>query len=313
MEAIDAVITWVDGSDPDYQMRHDKYLSGRSDIKKQYLQSNEITFCIGSILKYAPFVRKIFIVTDGQSPNLEEIKKFAPLDKVNIVDHKEIFNGAEGFLPTFNVRSIDAVLYKINGLSEKFIYFNDDMFLIKKSSPEEWFVKNKAVLRGNWSQTYNTQPLKKISNMIKSALKIRPSYNAAQSKAANIAGFEREYFRSYHSGRPQLKSVIKSFYDKNPKVLEKQLKYKFRDAKQYMPYSLCWHLLIKEDKYIAASKSRLVEIEKIRNYSPKKLKEVLSELDRNKEVKLLNIQDLNYASEDTSMVFKSWFYNKLTN
>ena len=97
MEAIDAVITWVDGSDPDYQMRYDKYLSGRSDIKKQYLQSNEITFCIGSILKYAPFVRKIFIVTDGQSPNLEKIKKFAPLDKVNIVDHKEIFNGAEGF------------------------------------------------------------------------------------------------------------------------------------------------------------------------------------------------------------------------
>ena len=64
---------------------------------------------------------------------------------------------------------------------------------------------------------------------------------------------------------------------------------------------------------MAASKSRLVEIEKIRNYSPKKLKGVLSELDNNKEVKLLNIQDLNYASEETSMVFKSWFYNKLTN
>ena len=149
--------------------------------------------------------------------------------------------------------------------------------------------------------------------MIKSALKIRPSYNAAQSKAANIAGFEREYFKSYHSGRPQLKSVIKNFYEKNPGVLKKQLKYKFRDSKQYMPYSLCWHLLIKEDKYIAASKNRLVEIEKVRNYSPKKLEEVLSELDNNKEVKLLNIQDLNYASEDTILVFKSWFYNKLTN
>ena len=313
MEAIDAVITWVDGADPNYQMKYREYFAGRSEFKKQFLQSNEITLCIASILKYAPFVRKIFVVTDGQSPDLREIKDFAHLDKVKIVDHKEIFNGAEEFLPTFNIRSIDAVLYKINDLSEKFIYFNDDMFLIKKSSPEEWFIDNKAVLSGNWAKTYNIQPLKKISNMIKGVFKIRPSYNAAQSRAANIAGFKREYFKSYHSGRPQIKSVIKSFYGKNPGMLKKQLKYKFRNAKQYMPYSLCWHLLIKKEKYIAASKNRLVEIEKIRNYSPSKLKEALRKLDKNKEVKLLNIQDLNYASEDTRMVFKNWFFNKLTN
>ena len=132
MEAIDAVITWVDGADPNYQMKYRKYFSGRSNIKKQFLQSNEITLCIASILKYAPFIRKIFIVTDGQSPNLDEIKDFANLDKLKIIDHKEIFYGEEEFLPTFNIRSIDAVLYKINDLSEKFIYFNDDMFLIKK-------------------------------------------------------------------------------------------------------------------------------------------------------------------------------------
>jgi hypothetical protein len=71
--------------------------------------------------------------------------------------------------------------------------------------------------------------------------------------------------------------------------------------------------LIKEEKHIVASTKRLVEIEKIRNYSAGKLKKVLEELDNNKEVKLLNIQDLNYASEDTGMVFKSWFYNKLAN
>tara|TARA_B100001059_G_scaffold232448_1_gene270279 strand:+ start:236 stop:1177 length:942 start_codon:yes stop_codon:yes gene_type:complete len=313
MEAIDAVITWVDGSDPKYQTKYRKYFSGRTDIKKQYLHSNEISFCVASILKYAPFIRKVFIVTDCQSPNLEKIKNFVPLDRVRIVDHKEIFNGAEEVLPTFNIRTIDAVLYKINDLSEKFIYFNDDMFLIKKSSPEEWFVKNKAVLSGNWAKTYNTQPLKKISNMIKSTLRIRPSYNAAQSKAANIVGFKKEYFRSYHSGRPQLKSVIKTFYEKNPSVLKKQLKYKFRDSKQYMPYSLCWHLLIKEGKHIVASTKRLVEIEKIRNYSAGKLKKVLEELDNNKKVKLLNIQDLNYASKDTKMVFKNWFFNKLIN
>ena len=35
MEAIDAVITWVDGADPNYQMKYRKYLAGRSNAKKQ--------------------------------------------------------------------------------------------------------------------------------------------------------------------------------------------------------------------------------------------------------------------------------------
>ena len=312
MEKIDAVITWVDGSDPKYKLKHQGFLEKRDDFKKQYMQAEEIDFCVLSILKHAPFIRKIFIVTDGQAPDLIETKKHASLDKIKIVDHKEVFAGLEDFLPTFNIRSIDAVLYKIKDLSEKFIYFNDDMFLIKKSRSNDWFIDDKAVLIGNWVKTYNIQPLKKIAQFFKRALKRRPSYNGAQSRAANIAGFNKKYFKSYHSGRPQIKSVIKNFYDNNPEVLKTQLSYKFRNDKQYMPYSLCWHLLIKEGRYEPADKNRLIEIEKIRNLGPQKLKKSLLDLDRNTTVQFLNIQDLNFASKETVTVFKDWLRNKLT-
>ena len=197
MEEIDAVITWVDGSDPAYQSRYKDQLGKRRDFKKQFMQEDEIVLCVSSIIKFAPFIRKVFIVTDGQSPNLNEIRRFVATDKISIIDHKEIFEGFESFFPTFNIRSIDALLHKIKGLSEKFIYFNDDMFLIKNSSASDWFENNKAVLTGNWAKTYNTQPLKKIANTVKNILKIRPSYNAGQSMAANIAGFDKEYFKSY--------------------------------------------------------------------------------------------------------------------
>jgi hypothetical protein len=311
MEKIDAVITWVDGSDHKYQLKHHGFLKQRGDFKKQYLQADEIDFCVLSIIKYAPFIRKIFIVTDGQAPDLIETKKLATLDKIKIVDHKEVFSGLEDFLPTFNIRSIDAVLYKIKGLSEKFIYFNDDMFLIKESRPDDWFVDDKAVLIGSWAKTYNIQPLKKITQLFKSALKRRPSYNGAQSKAANIAGFNKKYFKSYHSGRPQMKSVIKNFYENNPEILKRQLSYKFRNDNQYMPYSLCWHLLIKQGRYESADKNRLIEIEKTRNLGPEKLKRILLDLDRNITVRFLNIQDLNFASKETVKVFKDWLRNKL--
>ena len=311
MEKIDAVITWVDGSEPNYQRKLKEHLSNNDTIKRQYLQANEINLCVASIVKYAPFIRKIFIVTDKQSPNLDSVKHIVSKEKIKIVDHEEIFRDNIEFLPTFNIRSIDALLFRIKDLSEKFIYFNDDMFLVKKTNPEDWFVGDKAVLTGNWVKTYNKKPIKMISQKIKSFFNMRPSFNASQSKAANIAGFNSKYFKSYHCGRPQIKSVIKDFYNKNPEKLVDQIKYKFRDDRQYMPYSLCWHLLIKKTLFIESSISKLVEIKKARELSPKQLINLLNKIDTQADIKFLNIQDLNLASDVTQQVFQKWFFKKL--
>ena len=311
MEKIDAVITWVDGSEPNYQRKLKEHLSNNDTIKRQYLQANEINLCVASIVKYAPFIRKIFIVTDKQSPNLDSVKHIVSKEKIEIVDHEEIFRDNIEFLPTFNIRSIDALLFKIKDLSEKFIYFNDDMFLVKKTNPEDWFVGDKAVLTGNWVKTYNKKPIKIISQKIKSFFNMRPSFNASQSKAANIAGFNSKYFKSYHCGRPQIKSVIKDFYNKNPEKLVDQIKYKFRDDRQYMPYSLCWHLLIKKTLFIESSISKLVEIKKARELSPNQLINLLNKIDTQADIKFLNIQDLNLASDLTQQVFQKWFFKKL--
>ena len=312
MEKIDAVITWVDGSEPNYKLKLEENLKNKKIINRQYLQANEINFCVASIIKFAPFIRKIFIVTDNQKPNLNEVGHLVSLNKVEIIDHKEIFRDNMDSLPTFNIRSIDALLFKIKNLSNKFIYFNDDMFLIKETSKEEWFKNNKAVLTGSWTKTYNNKLIKTISQRIKNLLNIRPSFNAAQSKAANIAGFHNKYFKSYHCGRPQIKSVIKDFYDKNPQILTNQIRHKFRDGRQYMPYSLCWHHLIKENLHVESSSNKLVEINKSRNLSAKKLEKILRSIDLKAEVKFLNIQDLNMAEPETQQVFQNWFIKKLS-
>jgi len=312
MEKIDAVITWVDGSEPNYQRKLKEYLTDNNTLKRQYFQANEINLCVASILKYAPFIRKIFIVTDKQRPNLDSIKHLVTLDKVEIIDHEEIFRDNKDCLPTFNIRSIDALLFKIKNLSDKFIYFNDDMFLVKETSQEDWFINNKAVLKGVWAKTYNKQVIKTLSHRIKKFINVRPSFNAAQSRAANIVGFHDKYFKSYHCGRPQIKSVIKNFYDINPERLTNQIKHKFRDGRQYMPYSLCWHLLIKKNLYVESSTNKLVEINKSKNLSAKKLENILISIDSKANVKFLNIQDLNIATQETQQVFQNWFIKKLS-
>ena len=311
MEKIDAVITWVDGSEPNYKLKLEENLKNKKIIISQYTQANEIDFCVASIIKFAPFVRKIFIVTDKQKPKFSGIRHMVSLEKIEIIDHEEIFRDNLDCMPSFNIRSIDALLYKIKDLSDKFIYFNDDMFLIKETTKEDWFKDNKAILTGSWAKTYNKQLIKTISHKIKNLLNIRPSFNAAQSKAANIVGFHNKYFKSFHCGRPQIKSVIKDFYDKNPQRLTNQIRYKFRDGRQYMPYSLCWHLLIKENLYVESSTNKLVEINKSRNLSAKKLEKILKSIDSKAEVKFLNIQDLNMAEPETQQVFQNWFISKL--
>jgi hypothetical protein len=78
-----------------------------------------------------------------------------------------------------------------------------------------------------------------------------------------------------------------------------------------MPYSLCWHLLIKENLYVESSTNKLIEIEKSKKLSPKELSKLLHSIDAKKEVKFLNIQDLNLAQKETQKVFQNWFFKKL--
>ena len=311
MKSIDAVITWVDGSDEDYKKKIENHLTTSTNYKKQYLQANEIEYCVKSILKFAPFVRRIFIVTDNQKPSFNGLKDLIVSKKVKVVDHKEIFKGYEKYLPTFNIRSIDAVLHRIEDLSEMFVYFNDDVFLINKIREEDWFVENKVVLMGKWAKSYSINPIKILSGKFKKVFGLRPSFNASQSKAANISGFKKEYFKSYHTARPQIKSLIKEFYYKNPESLIDQIKYRFRHYDQFMPYSLCWHLLIKENRAIIKGVKELKEIQQTQNLNAKQMISILEKLDDTKEIKYLNIQDLNYASKDVFMIFDKWMRKKL--
>ena len=311
MRSIDAVITWVDGSDQEYKKKIEKHLTTSTNYKKQYLQANEIEYCVKSILKFAPFIRKIFIVTDNQKPSFSSLENLIASNKVKVVDHKEIFKGYEKYLPTFNIRSIDAVLHRIEDLSEMFVYFNDDVFLVDKICEEDWFVKDKAVLMGKWARSYSINPLKVLSGKFKKIFGLRPSFNASQSKAANITGFKKEYFKSYHTARPQIKSLIKEFYRKNPESLIDQIKYRFRSYNQFMPYSLCWHLMIKENSAIIKGVNELKEVKQTKNFNPSQIISILEKLDATKEVKYLNIQDLNYASKDVFMIFDKWMRKKL--
>ena len=257
---IDVVITWVDGGNPSFLEKLKPYLYGKPLCAipganlTRFASVNEIKYCVLSILRFAPFVRYIFIVTDNQDPNINrEISSHFPIrnNSIKIVNHKEIFRGFEKHLPTFNSRSIESMLWRIEGLSDNFIYFNDDVFLIRETKPHDWFANNYPVLRGAWLQrprfrfVWNSL-LKWINILILNNpdFQPRPSYHIGQWLAAKELGFKWRYFFFSHTPFAINKKRVEVYFAENQQVFERNVSYKFKDQKQFNFVSLCNHLEI---------------------------------------------------------------------
>lgn len=144
---VDAVITWVDGSDAEFLARREAHrhhdTSGKiaANNAARYQSHDEIRYCVRSIRTYAPWIRTIYIVTNGQVPNWFD----ADQDRVKIVSHQEII--PDEYLPTFNSHVIESCLHRIPGLSEHFVYFNDDVMLLQPAKPTDFFTET-GLMRG---------------------------------------------------------------------------------------------------------------------------------------------------------------------
>jgi hypothetical protein len=250
---IDAVIAWVDGSDPRH---HEKLLRFRTSHDKagrtRYADRGEIYYCIASILKYAPFIRRIWIVTDGQRPAQLEAFVRAGLcapDFLQVVDHGELFEGYREYLPTFTARSIEAMLWRLPGLSESYVYLNDDFFLNAPVTPQDWFRDGKPVLRGRrvrpHDKLFRTRARRVLGKLALTRVRsARPTYHQAQELGAKHAGVAGKFMLADHNPHPMRRSVQAVFFADHPDLLRHQLSYKFRDIGQYSPVSLANHLEI---------------------------------------------------------------------
>ena len=129
---IDVVITWVDTTDEAWIKRYE------NTLKKPFKRSerwspdsappdSELSLCLKLIRKNMKWVRNVFIVTQQQTP--ECITKNEIL-----IDHSEMGLGL-----VFNSLAIETSLHKIPGLSEHFIYLNDDFYVVREVTRDLFF------------------------------------------------------------------------------------------------------------------------------------------------------------------------------
>lgn len=241
---IDAVITWVDGNDPVHARKLGSYLqdtsSGdfRAAAATRFRESGELRYCVRSLLRFAPWIRQIFIITDQQTPGfLEDLTDPAIRSRIKIVDHQDIFSGYEDVLPTFSSLSIEAVMWRIPGLSERFLYMNDDFMLIKPVTPGMFFGEDNVVLRGRWRSLHGSRAkyrlralYGKVSNG--GGAKARVSHHAIQAASAIAAGARHRYLEVPHNPHPLRRSTLQNYFARHPEALKQTLSHRLRHPDQ---------------------------------------------------------------------------------
>ena len=254
-EKIDFVIMWVDGSDPKWLEEKNKYLDKKIDTSNainRYRDMGVLKYWFRAVEKFTPWVNKIHFVTWGHVPEWLNLDN----TKLNVVKHEDFI--PKKYLPVFNASAIEIHLHRIKGIADKFVLFNDDIFIVRPLK-EEFFFKDglpcdlwrdnipycdkdtdslfehillndkmlicrhfnkKEVIKKNFSKCFNLKYGKRNIRFL------------LLYKWPDMAGFD-----NFHVAAPFLKNTFEEVWEKEFEVLEITSYSKFRrmvDVNQYV-------------------------------------------------------------------------------
>lgn len=321
---IDAVVTWVDGNDPAHKVKLEARFG--KDVQKhpigahpiRFHDSGEIDYCLTSLLKFAPWLRTIFILTDNQVPSIVSALVSTPFaDRVRVVDHREVFRGFEEYLPTFNIRSIMTMLWRMPGLADNFLYLNDDFILIQPTQPEDFFQDGNIVVRGRWKRFAVENRARRMLGLIKPLLvnstpvvQKRASYAKAVELSAQLLGFTRKYFDLPHNPHAWKRSILEGFYREHPEWLRRNASYDLRSSEQFSGEGLMAHLAIKQKKAVLDNYFKTIQL-KPGEQSVRRVKAKLAAADANQRFRFACIQSLEKGPELSQSLIVKWLNQRI--
>ena len=248
---IDFIVTWVDQSDPEWQKEFAEYSTRKVEEKNgvsdaRFRDAGFLKYWFRGVEKYAPWVRKIHFVTCGQTPAWLDTSN----PKLHLVSHKDFIPSE--FLPTYNSVVIERYMHRIPGLSDHFVYFNDDFYIIRPVAPERFFLnglpRDFACFQYNpsWSQWYKTlkNGIKIINRHFDKKEVMREFhdkwYNPIYGSKAKWNYRLKHYskfitLRTHHNAQPYLKSTFEEVWKAAGEELSATSVNRFRAKTDYSP------------------------------------------------------------------------------
>lgn len=241
-DGIDFVVTWVDGSDPLWRKEKAKYSPGGGDVRAaRFRDWDQLRYWFRAVEAYAPWVRRIHFLTFGHLPKWLN----AGHPKLRLVHHGDFI--PRECLPVFNSTAIEVHIGRIPGLAEQFVYFCDDMYLMRPCAPADFFRKGKPVdmmrlgpvspdsggREMYYHHLYNDYCVYHSYFSRGVLLRNLPKYvNLKYGKAALINAIsllaKNVYVHPFHFGIPLLKSSLDKIWEEHPDVMRRTAESRFR-------------------------------------------------------------------------------------
>lgn len=263
MDKIDFIILWVDGNDPEWKEEKKRYenleqiVSHTDDANSdcRFRDNDLLRYWFRGVEKFAPWVNQIHFITCGQKP--EWLNTSHP--KLHLINHKDYMPAH--YLPTFNSCTIEMNIHRIAELSEHFVNFNDDTFLLQPVTPGYFFKKGLPILDTDLSYPKNigynnwSRHLFNDYCIVNKSFSIKKSISKNWSKWFNIKelGFKKA-FKNYlcyrtnhtlpvstygHLAFPHLKSSLQEIWDLHPEIMEQASLHRFRSDNSLNQWLLC--------------------------------------------------------------------------
>lgn len=253
MEKIDFVLPWVDGGDKAWQALKRQYRSSAVNISQSDANANAecryrdyglLKYWFRAVERFAPWVDRVFFVTCGQRPDWLDGSN----PKLRLVDHREYIPGE--YLPTFHSNTIELNLHRIADLSEKFVLFNDDLFLLRPIAPEFFFRKGLPVTACDlgiprWLGCSNISRIAlNNSGILKNSMDVERLVWKNIWKFVDLRALgpvrAAKNFLSFavnrmviggtfgHLAQPHLKSTFEEIWNRQPRIMETTSRSRFR-------------------------------------------------------------------------------------
>jgi len=218
---IDLVITWVDGSDPQWRSDYEREVAEvpglhplASDAAR-YRSWDLLRYSLRSISWYTDFVRQIYLVTAGHVPSWLNVEH----PGITTVRHDEIMD--TDALPTFNSHSIESRLHHIPGLADYYVYSNDDLLIAGPLAARSLFTRE-----GLAQVTLGSEP---IPGGV--ATEIDAPIDAASKNGRALLEKAFGYVASRklaHVPFPQIRSLVEELEDRFPDEFDRTHRSRFR-------------------------------------------------------------------------------------
>ena len=216
--AIDIVYLWVDGNDPAWRRKRSNAaarqaaqgqgsLAAYGNVEGRFRDNDELRYSLRALERYFPDHGQVYVVTDAQTPAW-----LRSSGRVTLVDHRDLIPASA--LPTFDSAHIESYVHRIPGLSERFFYFNDDVFFGAPVRPAEWFFEGGVFAAWSDEPAVGAGPVHAGDTFQASAC--RRSIEWLEARAAQPAALEQGQARRWahtlrtfaHAPRPMLRSML---------------------------------------------------------------------------------------------------------